>query len=213
MKKVVKITAYVLCLVAVVALTICYLVIPSQTKQAVDIIVGYLNTPVAVAGISTTIGGIVIFVVSKFIISNTKFGKKELEKIKDDVNNAKVSVYEYKGIITDEVKKYKVQFEDLKKESEDKITIMYEEFKDLKVNLMDSLKVIPNKKVQEIVEKYESEFNVREEEIINKTVNTNEYVNSKIKELEDKYQEFLNEAEVMLNEKAEERNDSQTEEE
>ena len=212
MKKVVKITAYILFLALAIALTVCYFVIPEKTKEIVDIVIGYLNTPVAIAGITTTIGGIIVFVVSKFIISNTKFGKKELEKIKDELNNEKASVFEYKGLITDEVEKYKVQFEDLKKESEDKITIMYEEFKDLKVNLMDSLKVIPNKKVQEIVEKYESEFSIREEEIINKTVNTNVYVNEKIKELDDKYQAFLNEAEVMLNEREKEQDNQATEE-
>ena len=212
MKKVVKITAYVLCLLAIAALTICYLVIPAKTKEVVDIAIGYLNTPVAIAGITTTIGGILIFVISKFIISNTKFGRKEIDTMKQEISIYKDFIKNYKGEAESKIADYQQKFEDMKAECENQIAVMYDVFEDLQANTMSSLKVIPNKKIQEIVETYEQNFSKNKEEIIEKTVNTNEYVNSKIKELEEKYQAFMKDAEGILNEREEEQDNQATEE-
>lgn len=207
MKKVVKWILYGLIICAILTLSVCRFVIPEQTALFLDKIIELSKTPVAIAGISTTIGGIFIFVITKFIFTNSKFGKKELEKIKNDVKLFKEKATEESTQLINKVDEYKEKFELLKEDCDNKVTIMYEEFNKLESSLLDGLKAIPNKKVQDIVMNYEKESGVRKKDIIEKTIHTNEYVNGKVQELTAHYEEMFKElcgkVEVILNEKAE----------
>lgn len=209
MKKAIKWTAFFLVLACLVIYTVSGIFAPEQTKQLTDTVVSWLNTPVGIAGVSTTIGGIISYVIVNFVMKNSKFGRKELDNIKndnnafkDEVNKYREQINEYKDKAVAQIEEYKNKFEETKKECENKVTVMYEEFNDAQKMLVDSLKTIPNKKVQAIVAEYEAKFNIRKEEIISKTINTNEYINTKIKELDDNYKEFIEKMEKMLNEKA-----------
>ena len=93
MKKFVKIFLFVLFLLGIAALVVCYIVIPEQTKNAVDIVVDYVNRPLPIAGVSIlTIGG-----VAYTIFSKTSFGKKQLNAIRKEFTELNGSFIEYKN--------------------------------------------------------------------------------------------------------------------
>ena len=192
-----KVVVYILILLAIASYFICLSVIPTQTIQVTDKFIGWLNTPVGIAGISTTIGGIFIFIVTKFVFANSKFGRKELDNIKKDNAETKEQFDTLKNAFYDNLRITNDWCEETKNECDNQVTIMLNEFEDLQNNMLTALKTIPNKKVQEIVSEYKSQYDVRKEEIIEKTVNTNDYVDKKLNEL---FNEFKNKMENMLNE-------------
>ena len=67
MKKFIKWFLFWLVVLGGIALAICYIVIPEQTKSAADIVVGYLNTPLGIAGGTTITLGLVVGVILKLI--------------------------------------------------------------------------------------------------------------------------------------------------
>lgn len=202
MKKAIKWTAFFLILACLVIYTVSGIFAPEQAKQLTDTIIGWLNTPVGIAGVSTTIGGIISYVIVNFVMKNTKFGRKELDTIRKDTEDFKAvtinEVKEFKEIVN----KYENNYKTFTADCDNRITIMCEQFTYLYDNTINALKTIPNKKVQAIVTEYEEKFQVIKEDIINKTVNKNAYVDAKIKELDDNYKEFIEKMEKMLNEKA-----------
>jgi len=196
MKKVICWTLYFLALAAAV---LCF-VFPVQAKEVCDNIMGVLNTPIAIAGVSVTLGGLLSFIISKYIMSSSKFGRKELDAMKNELRDAKNELTVYKNNITHEVEKCLLDVQLLEKDCNNQVTIMLHEFEDLQDKTLEALKTIPNKKVQNIVALYEENYEVRKQEIIDKTIHTDEYVDKRIKELED----LLNEAKEIFNNKAEE---------
>ena len=207
MKKAIKWGLYFICLGALVIYFVGGIFAPEQTKHATDVVISWLNTPVGIAGISTTIGGIIAYIIVNFVMKNTKFGRKELDNIKKDCDEFQANVIVVENNAIKRIEEYEAKYEELKKSCDNKVAIMYDQFEDMQNTLHASLKTIPNKKVQAIVAKYETEFKVRKEEIINKTVNTNEYIDKRINELNKKFDAFLeeikNEREETVNDKAE----------
>lgn len=209
MKKKLLWILYILVVAGFIAYSVCLCVIPEQTNEFTENVKILLQQPIVIAGFTVTVGGIASFVISRYLVKNTKFGRKELDALSGKIEEYKEIIEnkanESKNLVCDKIN----ELENLKEQCENKITVVYEEFKELKGNLMDSLKVIPNKKVQEIVSKYEAEFNDREQEIIKKTVDTNEYVNEKIAQLENEFHNAL----LKLEKTYEERKDNQATEE
>lgn len=210
MKKAIKWTAYILLLAAVITTVVCYLVFPAETKRAIDKIMQYANTPIAIAGVTTTVGGVLGFVISKYVLDNTKFGRRELDTIHETMNEFKdqssKAIQEYKGKFEELKANYESKFEDLKSETEGKITVVYNEFKDLQDTLLGSLEAFPNKHIQALVAEYKARFQEREAEIVEKTINTNEFIDKKIAEIKAQYETMFNEllgkVEKTLNEEA-----------
>lgn len=199
MKKAIKWGLYFIALGGIIIYVVSGIFAPTETKHATDIVIGWLNTPVGIAGVSTTIGGIIAYILVNFVVRNTKFGRKELDNMKKSCDEFQANVIVLENNAAKEIEECKKKYEELDKSCEDKVKIMYQQFEDLQNTLLSSLKTIPNKKVQAIVAKYETEYAVRKEEIIEKTINTSEYINEKIKKLE----ELLNEAKETINDKAE----------
>ncbi len=184
MKKVLMWTLYFLALAATV---LCF-IFPVQAKEVCDNIMTVLNTPIAIAGVTVTLGGLLSFVISKYLVNNTKFGKKELDKIKEDFKETELEVTEYKEKIDNKVAEIEHNYAELENKCENKVTIMLEEFEDMQNTVINGLKTIPNKKIQAIVEEYEAKYAERKEEIIEKTINTNDYIDKKLLEM---FQEFM----------------------
>lgn len=67
MKKFIKWFLFWLVVLGGIALAICYIVIPEQTKSAADIVIGYLNTPLGIAGGTTITLGLVVGVILKLV--------------------------------------------------------------------------------------------------------------------------------------------------
>lgn len=203
MKKVIKWTAYILFLVIFISAAVCYFVIPEQTKMVVDKIVEYTNTPIAIAGISTTLGGIISYVIVNFVVKNTKFGRKEINNLKADYNQAKEDISEYKHNMDLLLANQEEEFKNYREGCEKQVTMMLEEFEDLQKETLSALKTIPNKKVQAIVEEYEAKYSERKKEIIEKTIYTNDYVDNKLNELREYMEKMLNEAKETINSETE----------
>lgn len=150
MKKVVKWFLFSLVVLGGLALAICYMVIPERTKSAVDIVIGYLNTPLGIVGGTTITLGMVALVIGKYII------KLHREKLTLDYNNFKLDVNDYLVEVETRLEeaesycyKLKTQIDKLK------------EAHNLTVNSnTEILKLIPNKKVQAKVEEV---YGAREE--------------------------------------------------
>lgn len=203
MKKVIKWTLYFLALAATV---LCF-VFPVQAKEVCDNVMNVLNTPFAIAGVTITLGGILGLLISKYLVNNTKFGRKELDGIKSDFKETENEVTEYKEKIDNKVAEIENKYTNLENNCENKVTIMLNQFEDLQGKMLNALEAIPNKKVQAIVANYKAEYDAKKQEIITKTINTNEYIDMKIAEMKAEFDEFMEKI------KHEEANDNQTTEE
>ena len=83
MKKFVKWFLFWLVVLGGIALAICYIVIPEQTKSAADIVVGYLNTPLGIASGTTITLGLVVGVILKLVYDRYK------DNVRKDFTEAK----------------------------------------------------------------------------------------------------------------------------
>lgn len=84
MKKLLKIFLPIICGLGGMALALCYIFIPQETKSAADIVIGYLNTPLGIAGGSTITLGLVVYVIvksiGKYLINSNKINIDECNK-------------------------------------------------------------------------------------------------------------------------------------
>lgn len=139
MKKFIKWFLFWLVVCGGLALAICYMVIPQQTNSAIDIVIGYLNTPLGIVGGSTITLGMVVYIV----VSNLL--KLNRDKAKQDFEECKQELEEKKKELDNKVKELECKL-DKKDEQIDKILQMYFTFK---YHCVDTISQIPNKKVQE----------------------------------------------------------------
>ena len=189
--------------VTVIVATVLCFVFPVQAKEISENIMNVLNTPVGIAGVSTTIGGILAFIVTKFVMTNSKFGRKELDNIKKEFDEFQNAAIEHQQALTMKISDYEDKFNNLKNNCEDQVKIVISEFEDLQKDTLNALKTIPNKKVQAIVCEYENNYESRKAEIIEKVSNSDEYINNKLNELRKEFEEMLNEAKETFNNETE----------
>ena len=187
MKKVIKWTLYILAL----AVTVLCFVFPVQAKEVVNNIMKVLDNPIVIAGVTITLGGLIAFIISKFIMTNTKFGRKELDTVKNDFKDNKDEMVKFKGEIDLTIKEIEQTCEQTKLDCDNKVNIMLSEFEDLQNNMLTALETIPNRKVQLIVAEYKANYEIKKKEIINKTINSNEYIDSKIAEMKAEFEAFM----------------------
>ena len=90
MKKFVKWFIFWLFVCGGIAIAICYIVIPNETKSAIDIVVGYLNTPLGIVGGTTITLGFVAGVIIKVVYDRYK------DTIRKDFEQAKQYAEEQK---------------------------------------------------------------------------------------------------------------------
>lgn len=89
MKKALKIIVPILLVALGIFYLVSYIVWKDQTTYITECIINFINKPVVIAGVSTTIGGLFGFLLVKYIINNSKFGKKRLHEIEEE--NEKLS--------------------------------------------------------------------------------------------------------------------------
>lgn len=210
MKKVIKWTLFGLILGGIVALSLCYIIIPDRTKSAIDIVVGYLNTPLGIAGGSTITIGLVLGLIVKYVLKATNNSiKEELQEVKDFNAEVVVKAKEY----------YELS---LQKEEEIKeVYSTYEDsFIELKTSVLEICQTSPNKKIQEIGQKLENSLTKLDEESQKVQAQIQQdfatYINekSKVQELQDKINELTEKLERLVeNNEENERIDSNPKEE
>ena len=106
MKKALKISTYCLIVSGIIAIGLCYIIIPERTKSAFDIVVEYLNKPLGVAFGTTITLGLVIGVVLKLVWDRHK------SSIKQDISD-------YKQFIAQEKSKLELAKKDLESKESD----------------------------------------------------------------------------------------------
>lgn len=154
MKKVIKWTLFSLILGGIVALSLCYIIIPERTRVAIDIVVDYLNRPLFIGCGCTITGGLVLGIIIKYVLKATKINiKEDLEETKKF--NAEVVVnaqnyYEKALQKEEEIKEICSHYE--------------EEIIELKSSVLDICKTSPNKKINEIGIKLEDSLLKLEED-------------------------------------------------
>lgn len=139
MKKFVKWFLFSLLVCGAIALAICYMVIPQETKSAMDIVVGYLNTPLGIAGGTTiTIGMVAYIVISYLFKVNREKSKEDYETLVSEYQ-AKISGFE------NECNKLK----DCEEKLIEQVNDLIEQHNISIEQISEILKLIPNKKVQD----------------------------------------------------------------
>ena len=167
-----KVFAFMVFFLGCVALITCYIVIPNETKLAMDIVVDYLNKPLPIIGLSIlTLGGIAITIVSR-----TSFGKKvlinfrkELDSYKDTYQKCENKALEYKDLAQ---KKY---------EETKAILVAYStEIDNLSDTLIKVCETSPNAKIKVIAQ-----------ELKDKVDNTKVELGTKLNEIEQDLPKYL----------------------
>lgn len=195
MKTFFKVFLTILALLAIATYLVCSTALPEQTKAFTENVGLVLNYPITIAGVSVTIGGVASYIIVKYVMNMTKFGRKELDNIKADNSQYIEHIDAFRDDMVNKMDDMKAQYETLKIECNNQATIMLEQFESTQKMVLESLKTIPNKKVQAIVAQYESTYQEKKVESIDKVIHSKEYIDNQIKKLE----EMLNEAKEILN--------------
>ena len=96
MKKFVKWFLFSVVVCGSIALAICYMVIPQETKSAADIVVEYLNTPLGIIGGTTITLGLVVGIIIKLVYDRySNDVHSELETVKNYVQDKKNESLKY----------------------------------------------------------------------------------------------------------------------
>lgn len=192
--KILKISLYVILFACLVAIVVCYCVIPEQAKGVMDKIIEYLNTPIGITGLSIASIGYIFYK----IISMTSIGKVGLGTIKNDFNNTKDKVENGLAKLEEKEKELAKKEEDLK--------VLLEGYSSKVKELNDSLikvcETSPNAKIKALGEQFKGNLAVLDNEINEKLEQgKNEFANVKEKvsliDIQGKYDELLNELKAL----------------
>ena len=186
MKKALKISLYSLLVCGALALAICYIVIPERTKEAMDIVIGYLNKPLGIVCGTTITLGLVTFVIFKLIsIARQKTLEEKYnvavlncEKEKEQAKAYYESALKEKEQVQEMLSAYNQRLE----EQENRIVLV--------------CNTIPNKKVNDLVSGFVDKTNEQKQELKDKLESIeNNYVSAleervTLKGLQEQFNEF-----------------------
>lgn len=188
--KILKISLYVILFACIVAIVVCYCVIPEQAKGVMDKIIEYLNTPIGITGLSIASIGYIFYK----IISMTSIGKLGLGTIKNDFNNVCTKVENGLAKLEEKEKELAKKEEDIKVYVEG----YSNKVKELNDSLIKVCETSPNAKIKALGEQFKGNLAVLDNEINEKLEQgKNEFANVKEKvsliDIQGKYDELLNE--------------------
>lgn len=140
-KKIATIVCFCLIAAVLVSGIICYIVIPNQTKNALSVAWEWLNHPLPVVGISIIMLALLIW---RFVATSS-IGKRQITQFKENVEDTKVEFENLKKRYLEEIANAQKEYEELK--------VKYEILGEFVKKVCSS---IPNKKVKELGEQYET---------------------------------------------------------
>lgn len=155
-----------------IGLGISYIITPYYTKQATDIAIGYLNTPLGIACGSTITIGTVVGVVVKLIY----------DRYKDRINNDIKQVKAYVELKEQSAKDY---YEQALKQKEEVKTILEsysKEIDNLKDKLVELCKTSPNVKINALGDEINKGYDKLKEELTNELIRVDNEFKEVIKE-------------------------------
>jgi len=169
MKKVFKIIAYSLLICGIVALVLCYFIIPDRTKSAVDVAIGYANRPLGIICGTTITLGLVAFVIVKLAMS---IHRKSLEdKWKESVLSCEKEKEEAKAYYEQALKE-KEQVQEMLSAYDDRLN-------EQQGQIVLVCQTIPNKKVNELCEEFKQSSEEQKQELKDKLESIdNDYVSA-----------------------------------
>ncbi len=179
-KKALIISTYILIVCGIVALGLCYIIIPDRTKSAIDIVVEYLNKPLGIAfGSTITLGAVIIFIL-------TQLWKNQRQRVKDDIANYEQKIENAENKLA--LAKHELEI----KESEIKtILCTYDTHIDKLTDLVvEVCETSPNAKIKAIGEKARKIDIELEQELEQKKDIIAKYSDDQIKTLLDKVNEL-----------------------
>jgi len=170
-----------------ISLGICYIVMPENTKAAMDVVIGYLNTPLGIAGGTIATAGGIGYLILKYVVLVAQIKhKNEIEQAKLYLTDKVSEVDKFCNVIDKEFNDVKENMENVIKECinayENKVKSMNTKFDCLVSNLFNVLQNDPSAKVRAAVE----EFKVKYDEIKVKSDISIGNVNDEIKAYEEK---------------------------
>lgn len=182
---------YTICLVlllgGLIALGVCYYVMPIKTTMAFDKFVELLNTPIGIIGGTTITLGLVGAIVLKVVLDLHKNGiRKDIEQIKK-LKEEKV----------EEAKQYLEQAERTMEEVKVIINSNKEQIDFLVAKMVEICQTIPNAKVQAIAKSIEEHYIEEQKEcsyeLMKLHSDLSKYIEDKVdtKELVSKYNDLL----------------------
>lgn len=95
MKKAFKIIIPTLLVILAIFYVVAYILWKEQTTYITECIINFINKPLPIIGVST---GVVLFFIYKCFIS-TKYGKKRINEFKEENDNLRHEIAEYKQIV------------------------------------------------------------------------------------------------------------------
>lgn len=163
MKKAFKISVYSLILCGIIALAICYIVIPERTKEAMDIVIDYVNKPLGIVCGTTITVGLVAFVIFKLVMSAHR---KSLE---EKYNSAVLTCEKEK----EEAKAYYASALKEKEQVQEMLSAYDDRLNSQQNQILLVCQTIPNKKVNELANKYAEQSETQKQEIKEKLEKVN----------------------------------------
>ena len=192
--KVLCVIALSLVLCGVVSLAVCYIAIPERTKCAIDIVIGYLNTPLGIAGGTTITLGLVVGIIIKYVI---KVGK---DNIKEDLE--KVKGFNAETVVN--AKKYYTQIKQKEEEIKQLILGYQGEIDELTQFALEICKTSPNAKIKALGLEFENKANELKDNIKNEIndigLDYNKYIENKdkVEKLQDQIKELTEKFERLV---------------
>lgn len=186
MKKALKISLYSLLVCGALALAICYIVIPERTKEAVDIVIGYLNKPLGIVCGTTITLGLVAFVIFKLIVSAKQ------KTIEQRWNESVLSCEKEK----EQAKTYYEQALKEKEQVQEMLSAYNQRLEEQENQIVLVCNTIPNKKVNDLVSGFIDKTNEQKQELKGRLESIeNNYVSAleervTLKDLQEQFNEF-----------------------
>ena len=137
------------------ALAICYIVIPQETKSAADIVVEYMNTPLGIVGGTTITLGLVAGIIVKLVYDRYR------DNINSDLEQAKSYVREQKQQAKDYYE-YVVQY---KAESIEMLESYSNRIDYITNQVVEICETSPNAKIKSIGEKIKNDSKELKQEL------------------------------------------------
>lgn len=194
MRKFVKWFVFWLLVLCGLALAICYIAIPQQTKSAIDIVIGYLNTPLGIAGGTTITLGLVASVIVKLVY----------DRYKTSINTTLEQAKQFAESKKQEAKEYHTNALKVQEEVKEMLSSYSTRIDELTNKLAEVCETSPNAKIKALgseikngSDKLKEELKTKLEEVNNDFVATmEEKVN--VKELETRVNELTQQLERLV---------------
>ena len=160
MKKALKISTYILIVCGIVALGLCFIIIPERTRAAIDVVVEWFNTPIGIFGGSTITLGLVAYIVFKFIVTARKNAiQKDISDFQEESQKK-----------LNELKQIKLELENIRNDTKVIVSDVSKRIDYLTNEVVKICKTSPNAKINnianelvELKDKLDNEFTQKQE--------------------------------------------------